>query len=74
MVFEVQMWEVKLKLGIFRQKPSFLSRGTSLSRANIAQEIECGFATVTGIALSYEALRVSLGSTLSQILGVIENC
>lgn len=48
------MWEVKFKLGIFRQKPSFLSRGTFLSRANVAQEIECGFASVTGIALSYE--------------------
>lgn len=46
------MWEVKFKFEIFRQKPSFLSRGTFLSRANIAQEIECGFAMVTGIALS----------------------
>lgn len=58
------MWEVKFEFGIFRQKPSFLSRGTFLSRANIAQEIECGFTTITGISLSHEALRVSLGSTL----------
>lgn len=57
------MWEVKFKLEIFRQKPNFLSRGTFLSRANIAQEIECGFASVTEL-LSHEALRASLGSAL----------
>lgn len=55
------MWEVKFKLWIIRQKPSFLSRGTFLSRA-IAQEIECGFASVTGIALSHE--RAFLGLLL----------
>lgn len=56
------MWEVKFKPAIFRQKPSFLSRGTFLSRANIAQEIECGFASVTEIALFHE--RAFLGSAL----------
>lgn len=36
------MWEVKFKLGIFRQKPSFLSRGTFLSRATLHKKLSVG--------------------------------
>lgn len=71
------MWEVKFKFGIFRQKPIFLSRRTFLSRTNIAQEMECEFAMVTGIALSessYSFFGYTPDSILSQILELIENC
>lgn len=36
------MWEVKFKLGIFRQKPSFLSRVTFLSRATLHKKLSVG--------------------------------